>query len=560
MENCSTNLCGLFKNKKRKDWPEKINNINTNKLVVLKEPTGREIGLRYELGRELGRGEFGITYLCKDRQTGEELACKSISKNKLRKAIDIEDLRRQVEIMRHLPIHPNIVTLKYTYEDEDDVHLVMELCGGDDLLHRIVSEGYYTERSAASVIKTAVQVVQMCHKHGVMHRNLKLENFLFADKTETGPLKIADFHLSIFFQPGERLNQMVGSSYYMAPEVLKRRNYGPEIDIWSAGVILYFLLCGFPPFWAETEKRVSQAIIDYAVDFKRDPWPHVSDNAKDLVKKMLDPNPERRLTAQEVLDHPWLINVVKKKPDKANDLVKNMLAAHDVLGHPWLQNPNTAPNVSLGETVRRKLLQFSVMNKLTKTTSRVIAQHLYDEEVWAMETGTKDCSISSEVWAMDTSRVIAQHLYDEEVWAMDTGTKDCVNHDEVRRRLHRLGQQNPDVDVQRLVDDFHGFRDDGYLDYGRFLDISVHLRKRSHEEHVDTAFQFFDKQQSGYIQLEDLSKALAETDKSDTTSQKVIYAIMHDLATNKDGRISYEEITNRSLILMNDWSSELIND
>ncbi|PNX88845.1 calcium-dependent protein kinase 8-like protein, partial [Trifolium pratense] len=163
---------------------------------------------------------------------------------------------------------------------------------------------------------------------------------------------------------------MVGSSYYMAPEVLKRRNYGPEIDIWSAGVILYFLLCGFPPFWAETEKGVSQAIIDYAVDFKRDPWPHVSDNAKDLVKKMLDPNPERRLTAQEVLDHPWLINVVKKKPDKANDLVKNMLAAHDVLGHPWLQNPNTAPNVSLGETVRRKLLQFSVMNKLTKTTSR----------------------------------------------------------------------------------------------------------------------------------------------------------------------------------------------
>ncbi|PNX90606.1 calcium-dependent protein kinase 8-like protein [Trifolium pratense] len=165
MENCSTNLCGLFKNQKRKDWPEKINNINTNKLVVLKEPTGREIGLRYELGRELGRGEFGITYLCKDRQTGEELACKSISKNKLRKAIDIEDLRRQVEIMRHLPIHPNIVTLKYTYEDEDDVHLVMELCGGDDLLHRIVSEGYYTERSAASVIKTAVQVVQVTVTH-----------------------------------------------------------------------------------------------------------------------------------------------------------------------------------------------------------------------------------------------------------------------------------------------------------------------------------------------------------------------------------------------------------
>ncbi|GAU43638.1 hypothetical protein TSUD_24070 [Trifolium subterraneum] len=170
MENGCANLCGLFKNHKRRenpaeDWPEKIKN-NNNKLVVLKEPTGREIGLRYELGGELGRGEFGITYLCKDRQTGEELACKSISKNKLRTAIDIEDLRRQVEIMRHLPKHPNVVSLKYTYEDEDDVHLVMELCqGGDDLLHRIVSRGYYTECSAASVIKTVVQVVQVILNH-----------------------------------------------------------------------------------------------------------------------------------------------------------------------------------------------------------------------------------------------------------------------------------------------------------------------------------------------------------------------------------------------------------
>jgi calcium-dependent protein kinase len=129
--------------------------------VVLKEPTGREILVRYELGRELGRGEFGITYLCKDRQTGEELACKSISKNKLRTAIDIEDVRREVEIMRHLPKHPNIVTLKDTYEDDDDVHLVMELCEGGELFDRIVAKGHYTERAAASVVKTIVEVVQV---------------------------------------------------------------------------------------------------------------------------------------------------------------------------------------------------------------------------------------------------------------------------------------------------------------------------------------------------------------------------------------------------------------
>jgi calcium-dependent protein kinase len=166
MENCYANLCSVFKKHKRKekpeeDWPEKINiNIKT-KFMVLREPTGREIGLRYELGRELRRSEFGITYLCIDRQTGEELACKSISKNKLRTAIDIEDLRREVEIMRHLPKHPNIVSLKYTYEDDDDVHLVMELCQGGNLLHHIVARGRYTESSAAYVIETVVKVVQV---------------------------------------------------------------------------------------------------------------------------------------------------------------------------------------------------------------------------------------------------------------------------------------------------------------------------------------------------------------------------------------------------------------
>jgi calcium-dependent protein kinase len=170
MGNCCTIPSSITRKHKRKEkpgkhGPEKKNNTKKNEknnLVVLKEPTGREILVRYELGRELGRGEFGITYLCKDRQTGEELACKSISKNKLRTAIDIEDVRREVEIMRHLPKHPNIVTLKDTYEDDDDVHLVMEHCeGGGNLLDCIFFRGQYNECSAASIIKTIVQVVQV---------------------------------------------------------------------------------------------------------------------------------------------------------------------------------------------------------------------------------------------------------------------------------------------------------------------------------------------------------------------------------------------------------------
>ncbi|GLT64607.1 hypothetical protein SLA2020_370890 [Shorea laevis] len=450
------------------------------KLRVLKEPTGSEIEQRYKLGRELGRGEFGITHLCTDKETAENLACKSISKKKLRTAVDIEDVRREVEIMKHLPSHPNIMSLKGTYEDDNAVHLVMELCEGGELFDRITARGHYTERAAAAVIKTIVEVVQFCHRHGVMHRDLKPENFLFANKKEAAPLKAIDFGLSVFFKPGERFTEIVGSPYYMAPEVLKR-NYGEEVDVWSAGVILYILLCGVPPFWADTEQGVAQAIIRSVINFKRDPWPKLSENAKDLVKKMLDPDPSRRLTAQQVLDH------------------------------PWLQNAEKGLDVSLGESVKARLKQFSVMNKLKKRALRVIAEHLSVEEV----AGIK-----------------------EKFKMMDTGNKGKIDTDDLRVGLQKLGQNVPDADIQILMEAGDGDRD-GYLDYREFCVISIYLRKIGIDEHLKKAFEFFDQNESGYIEIEELRDALA--DEVDTDSEEVITAIMQDVDTDRDGRISYSE-------------------
>ncbi|CAN4118456.1 unnamed protein product [Withania somnifera] len=455
---------------------------NGLKSYVLDNPTGCDIEATYELGRELGRGEFGVTYLSTDKATGNVYACKSISKKKLRTRVDIEDVRREVEIMKHLPKHPNIVTLKDTYEDDNAVHIVMELCEGGELFDRIVARGHYTERAAAAVTRTIVEVIQMCHKHGVMHRDLKPENFLFENKKETAPLKAIDFGLSVFFKPGERFNEIVGSPYYMAPEVLKR-DYGPEVDVWSAGVILYILLCGVPPFWAETEQGVAQAIIRSVVNFKRDPWPKVSDNAKDLVKKMLNPDPSKRLTAQEVLDH------------------------------PWIQNAKKNPNVSLGETVKARLKQFSMMNKLKKRALRVIAEHLTVDEVAGIKEGFQ---------------------------LMDVGNKGKIDVNELRVGLQKLGHQIPESDVQILMD-VGDVDKDGFLDYGEFVAISVHLRKMANEEHLKKAFEFFDKNQNGYIEIDELREAL--DDEIETNSEEVINAIMQDVDTDKDGRISYDEFS-----------------
>lgn len=483
---CAVPATSDFEKKKGKNKPNpfSVDYVHTAgngfKSYVLENPTGHEIEERYELGRELGRGEFGVTYMCTDKSTGEAFACKSISKKKLRTRVDIEDVRREVDIMKHMPNHVNIVSLKDTYEDADAVHLVMELCAGGELFDRIVARGHYTERAAAGVTKTIVEVIQMCHKHGVMHRDLKPENFLFANKKETAALKAIDFGLSVFFKPGERFNEIVGSPYYMAPEVLKR-NYGPEVDVWSAGVILYILLCGVPPFWAETEQGVAQAIIRSVVDFKRDPWPKVSDAAKDLVKKMLNPDPKLRLTAQEVLDH------------------------------PWIQNAKKAPNVSLGETVKARLKQFSVMNKLKKRALRVIAESLSAEEVAGIKQGFE---------------------------LMDTNNKGKINIVELKNGLHKLGHQIPDADLQILMD--AGDVDkDGYLNYGEFVAISVHLKKMGSDDHLREAFEFFDKNGNGYIEVDELREALA--DETETDSEEVIAAIIQDVDTDKDGKISYDE-------------------
>ncbi|KAH8493238.1 hypothetical protein H0E87_022474 [Populus deltoides] len=457
---------------------------------------------KYILGRELGRGEFGITYLCTDRENKEALACKSISKRKLRTAVDIEDVRREVAIMSTLPEHPNIVKLKATYEDYENVHLVMELCEGGELFDRIVARGHYSERAAAHVARTVAEVVRMCHANGVMHRDLKPENFLFANKKENSALKAIDFGLSVFFKPGERFSEIVGSPYYMAPEVLKR-NYGPEVDVWSAGVILYILLCGVPPFWAETEQGVALAILRGVIDFKREPWPQISESAKSLVRQMLEPDPRKRLNAQQVLEH------------------------------PWLQNAKKAPNVPLGDIVRTRLKQFSVMNRFKKKALRVIAEHLTVEEV----------EVIRDMFAL-----------------MDTDNDGKVTYEELRTGLRKVGSQLAEPEIKMLMEvwlppsDAHitvfslpstvdfltaDVDGNGVLDYGEFVAVTIHLQKMENDEHFRRAFMFFDTDGSGYIELDELRGALA--DEYGETDNDVLNDILREVDTDKDGCISYEE-------------------
>ncbi|KAJ7971348.1 putative Calcium-dependent protein kinase [Quillaja saponaria] len=444
---------------------------------VLRRKTGH-VKEYYTLGRKLGHGQFGTTFLCVEKGTGKEYACKTIAKRKLLTDDDVEDVRREIEIMHHLAGNPNVVSIKGAYEDAVSVHVVMELCAGGELFDRIVKRGHYTERKAAQLARTIVGVIEACHSLGVMHRDLKPENFLFVNEEEDSPLNAIDFGLSVFFKPGEIFYDVVGSPYYVAPEVLGKR-YGPEADVWSAGVIIYILLCGVPPFWAESEDDIFEEVLHGDLDFSSDPWPNISKSAEDLVRKMLVRDPRKRITA------------------------------HEVLCHPWVQVDGVAPDKPLDPAVLSRLKQFFAMNKLKKMALRVIAEKLSEEEIAGLR----------EMFKM-----------------IDTDSSGQITFEELKVGLKRFGANLNESEIYDLMQ-AADVDNSGTIDYGEFIAATLHLNKVDREDHLFAAFSYFDKDGSGYITQDELQQACDEFGIEDVRLEEMIREVDQD----NDGRIDYNE-------------------
>ncbi|KAK2639708.1 hypothetical protein Ddye_027503 [Dipteronia dyeriana] len=433
----------------------------------------------YTLGKELGRGQFGVTHLCTENSTGKKFACKSISKRKLVTKNDKDDIKREIQIMQHMSGQPNIVEFKGAYEDRQSVHLVMELCAGGELFDRIIAKGHYSERAAASICRSIVNVVHICHFMGVMHRDLKPENFLLSSKDENALLKATDFGLSVFIEEGKVYRDIVGSAYYVAPEVLRRR-YGKEMDIWSAGVILYILLSGVPPFWAETEKGIFDAILQGDIDFDTQPWPTISTSAKDLVRRMLTQDPKKRINAAQVLEH------------------------------PWMREGGEASDKPIDSAVLSRMKQFRTMNKLKKLALKVIAENLPTDEIQGLK------------------QMFAN---------IDTDNSGTITYDELKTGLARLGSKLTEAEVKQLMEaaDVDG---NGTIDYIEFITATMHRHKLERDEHLDIAFQHFDKDSSGFITVDELETAMKEYGMGDDDTIK---EILSEVDTDNDGRINYDE-------------------
>ncbi|PNY12430.1 CBL-interacting serine/threonine-protein kinase 6-like protein [Trifolium pratense] len=262
---------------------------------------------KYELGRVLGHGTFAKVYHAKNLNDGKNVAMKVVGKEKVIKVGMMEQIKREISVMKMVK-HPNIVQIHEVMASKSKIYIAMELVRGGELFNKIV-KGRLKEDVARVYFQQLISAVDFCHSRGVYHRDLKPENLLL---DEDGNLKVSDFGLSTF---GEHMRQdgllhtTCGTPAYVSPEVIAKKGYdGAKADIWSCGVILYVLLAGFLPFQDDNVVNMYKKI--YRGDFKCPPW--FSSEAKRLITKLLDPNPNTRITISKIMDSSWFKKPVQK--------------------------------------------------------------------------------------------------------------------------------------------------------------------------------------------------------------------------------------------------------
>ncbi|KAL8160446.1 hypothetical protein V2J09_001983, partial [Rumex salicifolius] len=439
---------------------------------------------KYTIGRLLGHGQFGFTYVATDKSTGDCVAVKKIDKNKMIRPIAVEDVKREVKILQELKGHENVVEFYNAFEDEDFVYIAMELCEGGELLDRILAkkDSRYSEKDAAVIVRQMLKVAAECHLHGLVHRDMKPENFLFKSTEEDSPLKATDFGLSDFIKPGKRFTDMVGSAYYVAPEVLKRKS-GPESDVWSIGVIIYILLSGRRPFWDNTEDGVFKEVMRNKPDFNRKPWPTVSDSAKDFIKKLLLKDPRARLTAAQALSH------------------------------PWVREGGSASDIPIDISVLHNMRQFVKYSRIKQFALRALASTINEEEFAALRDQFDAIDV-------DKNGVISLEEMREVALAKDIPWK---------LRDSRV------LEIVQAIDS----NTDGLVDFTEFVAATFHVHQfKEHDsnkwqELSQAAFDKFDVDRDGFITPEEL--------KLQTGLKGSVDPLLEDADIDRDGKISLSE-------------------
>jgi calcium-dependent protein kinase len=434
---------------------------------------------KYTVEKEIGAGGYARCLLVKNKTTGQLYACKELQKNKLN---NVASLKSEIQILIKLD-HPNIIKLYEIYENDNYIYLVMELCTGGELFDRIIQKTEqgktFTEKEVANIFHQMMSAINYCHSNKIVHRDLKPENLLLATQDENSPIKVIDFGMSRIFNDKQAMFDKVGTAYYISPEVLDGF-YDEKCDIWSAGVILYILLCGYPPFNGNDDDEIFESIKKRKFVYPDAEWANISNEAKDLINKMLS-DPLNRLTAEQVLSHPWLKKQLSKDTKSTGIKI----------------NFNTFKT-------------YSGANKLSRAVLTYIASRLTDSEVKKLKDAFQKIDVNGD------GMLTLEEL------------KNAIN-------------LNPEVHVMNIEQIFKTIDTDnsGVINYTEFLAASIDKRIYLQEDKLRDAFKLFDEDKSEKISKSEISKVL-KFKKSGAEMTKLFEK--YDL--NGDGEIDFEEFLN----------------
>lgn len=280
--------------------------VNNNTIEIQKKTKGN-VGFhdQYTLHNKLGEGAFSIVHLAiKNDPIKTKVAVKIVDKTQLPPE-DEASLLQEVDILKSID-HPNIVRIYDFFPEKEKFYVVLEFAAGGELFDRIVEKTYYNEKEARSLSTILLTTIKFCHDKSIVHRDLKPENLLLASKEEDITIKIADFGFAVKSKGPSSLTTQCGTPGYVAPEILLSKPYGKEVDMWSIGVIIFILLGGYPPFSDNNQSKLYKKIKTGQFEFHPDYWSSISNEAKDLIKKLLTVDPEKRFTADQALSHPWI--------------------------------------------------------------------------------------------------------------------------------------------------------------------------------------------------------------------------------------------------------------
>ncbi|CAD8044646.1 unnamed protein product [Paramecium primaurelia] len=431
----------------------------------------------YTIKEMIGQGGFGKVYKVVHRQTGMIRAMKLILKSKLKKE-DQEKLLEETSILMDID-HPNIVKLYEMYQDDNSYFLISEYCDGGELFEKIKFVQILTEKEIASYMKQILSAVSYCHSKGIVHRDLKPENILFDSKNQGGALKIIDFGASAKLVNDEKLNKRIGTPFYVAPEVLNG-SYDEKCDIWSLGVLLYILLCGYPPFFGHSEGEVLAKVRKGTYQFDSNDWSRVSMQAKDLIRRMLFYDPSARISASEAQQHAWISN--NKAKGQVNNLSLKRLQDFDSKNK-----------------LKYAILQFITVQVVSSQEKDDLLKTFQDIDKNGDGTVSKEELLAAYMKIYKGDTLAAQHIVEELF---------------------------PQLDANKS----------GKVDFSEFVTASINRDRTLSKKKIEQSFKLFDLDGNGYITKQEINELFGNE-----IDEKMWEDILKDCDTNKDGMISLNE-------------------